>query len=348
MPMVTRCPSCGTLFRVAPQQLQARRGQVRCGRCMTVFDGFAALAAAPDLTPPESVPAAARSADTAVELAAAGEARASQPAVEAQSADDAQAATVSAPPEAGAAAEPPPIAPADGAPAVEPPPDHAAMLPAGFDFGPLAQQPEAVPIPATPPYPPVPPVYSPRPRTTPTNAISADEFFLEQAHAKPRRSARAWTAGCAAALLALAGQAVYVYRAEFAASYPAVRPALAQLCAALGCSVPLPQRPRLINIEASDLQIVDPARPGIIQLTATLRNHAGHDVGYPALDLVLTSTREHTLARRIFLPAEYLDRPADVQRGLAASAETTIRLVLDTGELGAAGFRLDLMAAPAR
>ena len=44
MSLVTRCPRCKTLFRVMPAQLQARAGQVRCGRCMHVFDGFQALA----------------------------------------------------------------------------------------------------------------------------------------------------------------------------------------------------------------------------------------------------------------------------------------------------------------
>jgi hypothetical protein len=32
---------------------------------------------------------------------------------------------------------------------------------------------------------------------------------------------------------------------------------------------------------------------------------------------------------------------------MAPSAEVTIRLHIDSGDLGAAGFRLDLMAAPA-
>jgi len=41
--MTTRCPSCGTSFRVADSQLRARAGQVRCGRCGTLFDALAAL-----------------------------------------------------------------------------------------------------------------------------------------------------------------------------------------------------------------------------------------------------------------------------------------------------------------
>src|SRR5262245_16978845 len=44
MEMVTTCPQCGTSFRVTPDHLRARAGQVRCGRCATVFDGFKALA----------------------------------------------------------------------------------------------------------------------------------------------------------------------------------------------------------------------------------------------------------------------------------------------------------------
>jgi predicted Zn finger-like uncharacterized protein len=37
----TRCPGCHTVFRVTPQQLAMREGQVRCGHCKTVFDGVA-------------------------------------------------------------------------------------------------------------------------------------------------------------------------------------------------------------------------------------------------------------------------------------------------------------------
>ena len=40
----TTCPSCGTSFRVTPQQLAARQGQVRCGHCNTLFNGLETLA----------------------------------------------------------------------------------------------------------------------------------------------------------------------------------------------------------------------------------------------------------------------------------------------------------------
>ena len=43
MSLATRCPVCGTAFRVLREQLAARGGRVRCGKCATVFDGIAAL-----------------------------------------------------------------------------------------------------------------------------------------------------------------------------------------------------------------------------------------------------------------------------------------------------------------
>jgi predicted Zn finger-like uncharacterized protein len=46
--MITRCPACGTAFRVHSDQLTARGGQVRCGQCTTVFDARAALVADAD------------------------------------------------------------------------------------------------------------------------------------------------------------------------------------------------------------------------------------------------------------------------------------------------------------
>jgi len=39
----TRCPGCSTIFRVSPEQLAIRDGQVRCGHCRTVFDGVASM-----------------------------------------------------------------------------------------------------------------------------------------------------------------------------------------------------------------------------------------------------------------------------------------------------------------
>jgi predicted Zn finger-like uncharacterized protein len=41
--MLTRCPACSTTFRVTPEQLKARSGRVRCGRCDHRFNALDAL-----------------------------------------------------------------------------------------------------------------------------------------------------------------------------------------------------------------------------------------------------------------------------------------------------------------
>src|SRR6185437_6887057 len=46
--LITTCTHCVARFRVTPQQLNARNGQVRCGRCGKVFSGFEALERVPD------------------------------------------------------------------------------------------------------------------------------------------------------------------------------------------------------------------------------------------------------------------------------------------------------------
>jgi predicted Zn finger-like uncharacterized protein len=46
--LITTCGNCGARFRVTPQQLNAKQGQVRCGSCQRVFNGFESLERHPD------------------------------------------------------------------------------------------------------------------------------------------------------------------------------------------------------------------------------------------------------------------------------------------------------------
>ncbi|MCW3155911.1 zinc-ribbon domain-containing protein [Achromobacter spanius] len=67
MALTTRCPQCGTTFKVVPDQLRVRNGLVRCGACSTVFDGRACLLPEAGSPPPAapSVPPAPSSAAAA-------------------------------------------------------------------------------------------------------------------------------------------------------------------------------------------------------------------------------------------------------------------------------------------
>ncbi|MEH6434665.1 DUF3426 domain-containing protein [Massilia sp. DD77] len=56
MALATQCPHCGTMFRVAADQLKLRGGIVRCGACQQVFDGNKGLV---DLSANPPLPSAA-------------------------------------------------------------------------------------------------------------------------------------------------------------------------------------------------------------------------------------------------------------------------------------------------
>jgi predicted Zn finger-like uncharacterized protein len=257
MSLVTRCPQCRTLFRVTPPQLQAASGQVRCGRCTHVFDGYGALT-------PEG----------------------------AASSDEVHASATPAAPEAAAT--------------------HTSTSPAAAA---MPGVPEAAAI-----------------RDVPRRLSPTARYAL----------------AIAVLTMVITSQVAYAFRAEFVARSLGLRGAVESICEFTGCTVPLPQRPDLLRIEASDVHMIDPNRPSLIQLTATLRSYAKHDLAYPALDLVLTNANEHALARRVFLPDEYVGPGRNPKAGVPPNAEITIALDLETGDLNAAGFRLDVHAAPSR
>ncbi len=323
--LTTRCAHCQTVFRVTTAQLQAHAGQVRCGRCMQVFDALAALAPEPAAASPEAATAPLRE-----QPAAAGES--AVPIFQSVVTSDPVSMTTEPAAELPSASpEPMPVSDPGFDPFAEPQSEQSAPV-----------EPAAADVELSPPEEVAPEV------TVPESAPDADNPFThapETGAVLPQRRLRV-----AAVLLGvvLAAQATFFYRSEVAARFPLAKQGLVWLCEKAACVVALPQRPQSILIEASDLQVIDPANPNRIQLTATLRNHAGHDVAYPALDLVLTNVNDHTLARRIFLPAEYIGTGRDIGAGIAANAEMTVRLALETGNLGAAGFRLAVLAAPLR
>jgi predicted Zn finger-like uncharacterized protein len=56
MSFVTRCTSCGTLFKVVADQLKISDGWVRCGQCATVFDAQSNLVKAQNVSQPVPAP----------------------------------------------------------------------------------------------------------------------------------------------------------------------------------------------------------------------------------------------------------------------------------------------------
>lgn len=176
-------------------------------------------------------------------------------------------------------------------------------------------------------------------------APEGDEHAPAPRFMAERRPPRKWVWRLLALLaaVALAGQAVYRYRAEVAAMLPSTRAGLHSLCAALGCELPLPRRPELMSIDSSELQ-ADGRREGLIALSAVIRNRAAFAQDYPSLELTLTDEDDRPVLRRILAPRDYLDSRIGqlTAQGIAPASETNVRVLLDTNGTRATGYRLYL------
>jgi predicted Zn finger-like uncharacterized protein len=150
-----------------------------------------------------------------------------------------------------------------------------------------------------------------------------------------------WLAANLCLLILLLGQVVHMYRTELSIALPATRPLLEGYCAWIQCEIGLPRHLALLSLESSDLHVNPSSSPEVVTLLATIRNHAPFPQQLPALLLTLTDSDEQPLASRILTTEDYLDPEAD-KTAFAANSEISIQCYLDTGELNAMGYRLEL------
>jgi predicted Zn finger-like uncharacterized protein len=141
-------------------------------------------------------------------------------------------------------------------------------------------------------------------------------------------------------LLALLAQATYGFRGDLALLFPAAKPYAEELCAQLGCDLPLPRRAELMSIESSDLQ-ADSTNPRVMVLSASLRNRAPFAQTPPALELTLTDTLDQPVARRILAPDDYLARSA-ARNPFPAGSEIGVKVFFEASSVKATGYRLYL------
>ena len=152
---------------------------------------------------------------------------------------------------------------------------------------------------------------------------------------------RLYVAGIVALALAIVVQLVAEFRDALAARVPATRPLLAGACRVVSCTIEPLKDTAALSIDASDLQ-ADPAHRGLLILSATIRNRAGHPIAYPHLELTLTDSSERIVVRRAFAPQDYAGGTADFQQGIAANGERLVKLFIDASATQQAGYQLYL------
>lgn len=331
--MRTRCPDCGTIFRVTSEQLRLKAGKVRCGQCSRIFNAFDEFL--PEgLTPAEPAEAAdPKLASEPLEQAIA----------EASPSEDSPA-PASPPPEV---VEPPvePFAPSPLETAT------AAIFPEAHDGSVAESEPEVETTALE--------AAIENPLETPEEStLAAREAGLVAARElSDTPGYNRWAAGTLAAgpggfagesprhavwpfvlvavllLLALTGQLLYYFRSEVVQRLPDA----ARLFELAAIDIPLPRNVDLVAIDTSDLQS-DNGR-GLFVLNATLHNRANYAQAWPALELTLTDTSDTVVSRRVMTAADYLP-PAISPEAFPANGEVAVRLWIEARNIGAAGYRL--------
>ena len=299
--LITTCSQCGSRFRVTPQQLNERQGQVRCGKCRKVFNGFEGLERFPDDDTGTRLLAAQ---DPALVLPEASPA--AEPALEEEPLD---IETLDA--------APPLDLPLDAQPAASPGafPEPAVRAPTRRDL----RYPEA--------------------RNEELRGQDRPEPDLRLEEPPVRRPSRAWAFGVALMLVVLAVEGTYATRGLLAQRYPVLRPTLESACATLRCKVPWSHDESLLKLEESDMLEV-PGKASEIALGARIRNLASVAQEYPHLELTLSDFTGQPATRRVLRPTDYLGRPLATGDVMAPGAEIAIQLRLETPRIKPTGYEL--------
>jgi predicted Zn finger-like uncharacterized protein len=147
-----------------------------------------------------------------------------------------------------------------------------------------------------------------------------------------------WGCGIVLLLAGLALQYLYYHRLALAEN-ASLRPLLSQLCEITGCRLP-PHRELGKIVLGNHLVQSHPSYENSLLITATLVNRAGFNQPYPIVEVVMTDLGQRVVARRRFLPGEYLVGSSDTT-DLSPGTEVPLMLeVVDPGK-SAVGFEFN-------
>lgn len=158
------------------------------------------------------------------------------------------------------------------------------------------------------------------------------------------RTRRRWEVAAAAALLLLlALQLLLSQRARLAADAQ-WRPALSAMCGVLRCTLPPWREPGAFRVLERDVRAL---APGVLRVSARIRNEARWPQPWPALQLTLSDAHGRAVASRVFQPREYLGgAPTQPQLGSGQAMALRMDIVEPGPQAVAFTFGFDDAAGP--
>ena len=332
MSLITRCPACGTMFKVVTDQLKVSQGWVRCGHCAEVFDASAhllprdmsaltapaplataTLAAAPEPPPefdrptePQSLPAADPPAEPPRQEWAPARSFADRVPLRPSSPgwDDAQDSAADFDPVRWKQAQQerqldPLELPAESLPAEAPLPRQPAMVRQAIDDDSSF-------------------AYSDVDSGMPGRPMEHDVSFVRDARRKAfwRKPLTRLSLSLLSLLLlaTLVAQWAVQQRDMLAALEPRLVPALQALCGPLHCDIRPPRHIEALVIDSSTFNRI---APDAYRLSFTLKNTGVAALEMPSLEVTLTDTQDQAVVRRVLAPAQFGAKAAT----LAAQSE---------------------------
>ncbi len=143
-----------------------------------------------------------------------------------------------------------------------------------------------------------------------------------------------------ALLVLLALQSLLSDRARLAAD-ARWRPVVAAVCGVLRCELPPWHEPGAFTLLDRDVR-PDPARPGVLRVTAVFRNDARWAQPFPSLLLTLSDADGRIAGARLFTPGEYLGDAPHTQKGLGSGQSARVTLDVVEPPQGVVAFTFDL------
>jgi predicted Zn finger-like uncharacterized protein len=332
MSLVTRCTSCGTLFKVVADQLKISEGWVRCGQCAAVFDAQANLVAdtatTHAVTPIPTAPQIEPTPDTAQTVAA--KAHHDQDISFDEIADFKRSRSIQLP---GLAQESLPSGYSSSLPAASLPspldslPNSAAEdsqlfkpggmrdLPSDFDDDDrITTNWAASQLPSTSHEDTLDPALHSTPPSTLQAPLAHPPTFVTQAQRAARWRTPWIRFGLALIALALlAGLALQIAVQEkdrIAAMQPHTAPWLTRLCSSLDCQVQPLKQIESIAVDASSFNRINKnnatqeAATQSYLLAVTLKNTGTLAVAVPHVELSLQDAQDAPILRRVLSPAD--------------------------------------------